>query len=1031
MTRKNGFRDGITDLLAHQYSKKTHFIFELLQNAEDAGASEVVFHVEREQLVFSHNGERLFSDENVDSITSIGRSTKQKDYTQIGKHGIGFKAVFAYTHAPRIHSGDKHFEIEDLVVPRMLTDEEVPTDIERGETRIVLPFDSEKIPESSRFREMVDAASALVDISAAMRQLSARTLLFLRHIKKICWTLPDGAGGTYLREPQCPTDQSVLRHVAIDGHRTETWAVFEQSADVSDDGQNHQCIVEVAFLIRDGKVVQAQDTELVVYFPTEKKTELGFLIQGPFKTTKARDNIALDSRANHQLIEAAAELAANSLEDLRDYGFLDASSYLALPIRLQDFPKASFFRVVCDQVRAALKTKPLLPVNGGGFVKADEARLAGVGELIKLFSRQQLEVLFDNGEMQWLDSRITETGRFADFHAYLVGRKLGREWQIEPLADGIQVDPEALVTRLTAEFLAAQDVTWLIRFIAYAKHNQTMQKTPLVRLENGQQVRLPVEGQPPTAYLSPSDASGVDLSEFPLVARALVEDEETKAFLLKAPIRDVDKIAIVERCILAKYPPPSGAFDEPGYRRDLQLIQDALIGSANSARNGLEAQARNKKWVACRSASGTHPQDVAWKLPGDKAVFSRSPELEEWFGGANQGTSCFLHPAADELINTKLRNSFGIASGSLIKRCSPNPYPHRRSEGGFDGDADIVGLEDALNSISMKKAKFLWNILLENIPLIQGKELRSSNLQFPVNKTWEVNISPLGKSCMKHAWLPVQDREGFFRPAEILLLELPDDFERNTPRAEALSRALNMKQPEREQALDIVTGGDPILRKLIEQYQSGSDADRENLKKMIPKEVPSRPAPSFMDGIKRLSRSQRGVPRQENTDRAPVSNRERYQQQLNERVEEGVKTHLTSSHIVTFSPVRSQLSNSEAREFLYKQYAGCCQVTNNTFPKASANAEGVAENYFEACALLSYSNADYLNDAGNMLSVSADTMAKLKNASFEWLDDLEGVVEQYQPGRTATARIRLAGQEAQITWSERHFMRLIALWKEA
>jgi uncharacterized protein YicC (UPF0701 family) len=44
---------------------------------------------------------------------------------------------------------------------------------------------------------------------------------------------------------------------------------------------------------------------LVVYFPTEKKTELGFLIQGPFKTTKARDNIAQDSEANRQMIEAA------------------------------------------------------------------------------------------------------------------------------------------------------------------------------------------------------------------------------------------------------------------------------------------------------------------------------------------------------------------------------------------------------------------------------------------------------------------------------------------------------------------------------------------------------------------------------------------------------------------------------------------------------------------------------------------------------------------------------------------------------
>lgn len=105
VTRKNGFREGITDLLAHQYSKKTHFIFELLQNAEDALATEVHFRVEGQQLVFSHNGKRLFSDKDVESITSIGKSTKQSDYTQIGKHGIGFKAVFAYTHTPALIPG--------------------------------------------------------------------------------------------------------------------------------------------------------------------------------------------------------------------------------------------------------------------------------------------------------------------------------------------------------------------------------------------------------------------------------------------------------------------------------------------------------------------------------------------------------------------------------------------------------------------------------------------------------------------------------------------------------------------------------------------------------------------------------------------------------------------------------------------------------------------------------------------------------------------------------------------------------------
>ena len=69
-----------------------------------------------------------------------------------------------------------------------------------------------------------------------------------------------------------------------------------------------------------------------------------------------------------------------------------------------------------------------------------------------------------------------------------------------------------------------------------------------------------------------------------------------------------------------------------------------------------------------------------------------------------------------------------------------------------------------------------------------------------------------------------------------------------------------------------------------------------------------------------------------------------------------------------------------------------------------------------------------------MLCVSPDTIAKFKHASFEWLDNLEDAIGQFnkrEAGDMATVRIRLAGEDTQITWSQRHFMRLIALWNKA
>ena len=83
----------------------------LLQNAEDTTANTVRFTLSNEDIRFEHNGARFFNLKDVESITSIGVSTKRNDPTNIGKFGVGFKAVFAYTNTPEIHSGE--FSIQD------------------------------------------------------------------------------------------------------------------------------------------------------------------------------------------------------------------------------------------------------------------------------------------------------------------------------------------------------------------------------------------------------------------------------------------------------------------------------------------------------------------------------------------------------------------------------------------------------------------------------------------------------------------------------------------------------------------------------------------------------------------------------------------------------------------------------------------------------------------------------------------------------------------------------------------------------
>lgn len=91
------------------------FVYELLQNADDQpeeGKSvSVKLQLLKEHLLFMHNG-RAFDTDDVDSICSIGDSTKRKDKEKIGYKGIGFKSVFTGSDTVIINSGNYSFAFD-------------------------------------------------------------------------------------------------------------------------------------------------------------------------------------------------------------------------------------------------------------------------------------------------------------------------------------------------------------------------------------------------------------------------------------------------------------------------------------------------------------------------------------------------------------------------------------------------------------------------------------------------------------------------------------------------------------------------------------------------------------------------------------------------------------------------------------------------------------------------------------------------------------------------------------------------------
>src|SRR5688500_18076603 len=94
--RRYGTDDWYSELLAERYSDRTHFVLELLQNAEDARASKLEFTLTSNALEIRHNG-RDFNEQDVRGVCGLRKTTKLDDPEQIGRFGIGFKSVYAFT----------------------------------------------------------------------------------------------------------------------------------------------------------------------------------------------------------------------------------------------------------------------------------------------------------------------------------------------------------------------------------------------------------------------------------------------------------------------------------------------------------------------------------------------------------------------------------------------------------------------------------------------------------------------------------------------------------------------------------------------------------------------------------------------------------------------------------------------------------------------------------------------------------------------------------------------------------------------
>ncbi len=999
--------DDIGKLIAEQlYSDRTHFIYELLQNAEDALSrriqnqpnstlpKSVNFRLLNDRLEVSHFGQQ-FNEADVRAISDVLRGTKKEDGNQIGKFGIGFKSVYAFTSSPEIHSGKEHFRIERYIRPcaveaRQLAD---------GETLFIFPFDHKAESSEDTFNLLKNRFNSL----------SERTLLFLRHVEEISWSLVNGSSGIYRRETQ--SIASGCRRITILGKSQEKWLVFDKTVK-----SNPSLKVEVAFLLSLNKqtnkehIVRVNGSPLVVFLPTEIETDLQFLVQGPYHTTPARDNIRRDNKFNQELIEHTATLVAEVLPQIRDMSLLTVNFLNVLPIRRSDFDKNPLFSKVFENIRHSFREKALLPATRDGeYIPATQAKLARSTDLRRLLSDTQLQ-MFYHGTYKWLSDEITQ-GKTPDIHRYII-----EELQVQ------EIEPDDFARKLDKSFIEQQSDEWLASFYGFLNKQEALWRVGDGVLRNKQFIRLqdnthvvPFRSEGlPNAYLPLSSG---DETDFPTVKREVVENKlvgrNTLIFLIQLGFSEPDVVAEVMDKIVPKYQKVTGnKIDDDEHERDIAKILRALKSVFHSSANKTEGVSKKEQLVhklketPCLRAINSGTGIQAYKRPEE--IYFWSSNLELYFNGNTN--AWFLNDTYTEQDNYYFEN-IGVSQKVRVFCKKPDATgniiissykPYQRGLNGFDPKCEIDGLKYALENSTYGKALYIWNnLLLPHVQHISGEVQVATNKNFKNPQSPIKQSSIMGNLALNLVWLP--DKNGnFHKPCDLFLDDLPEDFIKSTRLAIILKMNLrsgfDITKKLNEEYKQVLGG-----RKVTQEYIDFVLRNIESIEKLRTKgliQIPRNEEDSEngrntdsvepVDFRKELAETfSRPGDIELDIDQLPPDiprNPELYTQRVGRLVSENRENEPPSHERFKKVPSKKwEAKNNEVRIFLQQQYKGKCQICDYTFPKRNGEA------YFEGLYLVSKTRARWIDDRGNVLCLCANCCAKFKQGSVEADDILTGV----------------------------------------
>lgn len=714
---------GIRKLVEDLYPDNAHFIYELLQNAEDAGATEASFALEKNNLSFAHNG-RPFTENDIWGITDIGEGTKAGDEDKIGCFGIGFKAVFAYTETPHVWSPTFSFRLFDMVLPETIASK---PGLEQ-QTRFEFPFNSPKKA----------VGEAYAEIEFRLGSLAETTLLFLPSLRLIRWKVGDAATVEVERVHHSTYHVEVLKKAEGRVEARSHLLLFEQPVEGLTKKRlaiafHLDFLPKVDFfepkkpLAKQMKIVPANPGCVAVYFPAEKETSgLRFHLHAPFVPEVSRASVK-ETVANEPLFQQLAELTAASLDKIRTFDLLNADFLQVLPNPRDDL--GCRYKCIREAIVHAMNNQPLTPEHFGKHAPANRL-LQARAAFKELLSDEDLAFLVggNGGEEQPPQWAIGATQQNSRIDHFLKGLAI-RNWDVAEIAKKLN----AFTTDGHAEtsnspfyaWLEKKPLDWHQRLYALLSEHLARRDYPgifyaksfkIVRLSDG-------DYRTGSRCFFPSD--GVEHDEvMPRVARAVYtsgkneqQQKAARAFLEEIGVREVGEAEQVEAILQRRY---RGASFEP---RDQDLERFVALVEREPQKAKIFAE-------SCIFQS----TDGKWRRPCQ--VFLDKPFLDtglsayfQVFGDdAPKSAIAQRYEKGEVQIERLVKFAKAVGAQELLAiettKCRGNPKWHYLHEvngdlytdWAIDQDYAVPCLDTALAQPTLELSRLVWRTLCSLSP---------------------------------------------------------------------------------------------------------------------------------------------------------------------------------------------------------------------------------------------------------------------------------------------------------------------------